>query len=220
LSELLIRQEAGETIDAAELAREVEIAILAQTDPLGATRCLRFNHLQPPFDNIRMRQAVLAVAEQADFMTAVAGDPQNWTLSLVLHVRQPDGERCRFDSADEQARFRQAKKLIGEAGYKGEKIVLLDPVDIPIAHAEALVANDLLKKLGLAVELATSDWGHCSDAARVKKADRRRWVEPLPDRVGADTLDPTVNVMLRANGSSAWFGCRTTTGSRHCAWTG
>jgi len=23
---------------------------LAQTDPLGATRCLRFNHLQPPFD--------------------------------------------------------------------------------------------------------------------------------------------------------------------------
>ena len=61
---------------------------------------------------------------------------------------------------------------------------MLDPVDIPIAHAEALVANDLLKKLGLAVELATSDWGHCSDAARVKKADRRRWVEPLPDRVG------------------------------------
>jgi peptide/nickel transport system substrate-binding protein len=23
---------------------------LAQTDPLGETRCLRFNHLQPPFD--------------------------------------------------------------------------------------------------------------------------------------------------------------------------
>jgi len=53
---------------------------LAQTDPLGATRCLRFNHLQPPFDNVKMRQAVLAVADQADFMTAVAGDAQNWSL--------------------------------------------------------------------------------------------------------------------------------------------
>src|SRR5438094_3112009 len=53
---------------------------LAETDPLGAIGCLRFNHLQPPFDNVKMSQAVLAVADQADFMTAFAGDPQNWKL--------------------------------------------------------------------------------------------------------------------------------------------
>src|SRR5271156_3761614 len=49
--------------------------VLATADPLGNTGCLRFNHLHPPFDNVKMRQAVLMVANQADFMTAFVGDP-------------------------------------------------------------------------------------------------------------------------------------------------
>src|SRR5713226_700233 len=53
---------------------------LAELDPLGAMGTLRFNHLHPPFDNVKMRQAVLAVADQVDFMVAYAGDPQNWKL--------------------------------------------------------------------------------------------------------------------------------------------
>jgi peptide/nickel transport system substrate-binding protein len=61
------------------LAANPEI-ILAELDPLGSMGTLRFNHLQPPFDNVKMRQAVLAVADQVDFLTAYAGDPQNWKL--------------------------------------------------------------------------------------------------------------------------------------------
>src|SRR6266851_751677 len=53
---------------------------LVERDPLGGMGTLRFNHLLPPFDNVKMRQAVLAVADQTDFMTAYAGDPQNWKL--------------------------------------------------------------------------------------------------------------------------------------------
>ena len=182
--------------------------VLAQTDPLGATRCLRFNHLQPPFDNIRMRQAVLAVADQADFMTAVAGDPQNWTLCPSFFTcGTPMASDAGSTALTSKRDFDKAKKLIGEAGYKGEKIVLLDPVDIPIAHAEALVANDLLKKLGLVVELTTSDWGTVvTRRASKKPIDEGGWNLFPTGWVGADTLDPTVNVMLRANGSSAWFG--------------
>ena len=47
-------------------------------DPLGAMGCLRFNHLLPPFDNVKMRQAVQMVISQADIATAYAGDPKNW----------------------------------------------------------------------------------------------------------------------------------------------
>jgi peptide/nickel transport system substrate-binding protein len=53
---------------------------LVERDPLGSMGTLRFNHLLPPFDKVKMRQAVLAVADQVDFMTAFAGDPQNWKL--------------------------------------------------------------------------------------------------------------------------------------------
>jgi peptide/nickel transport system substrate-binding protein len=55
--------------------------------------------------------------------------------------------------------FDKARRLIAEAGYKGEKIVVLDAVDQPNPHAHALVAADLLKKRGLNVEIAASDWG-------------------------------------------------------------
>jgi peptide/nickel transport system substrate-binding protein len=181
---------------------------LTQTDPLGATRCLRFNHLQPPFDNVKMRQAVLAVTDQADFMTAVAGDPQNWAqCPSFFTCGTPMASDAGSSALSGKRDFDKAKKLIAEAGYKGEKIVLLDPADIAIAHAEALVANDLLKKLGLNVELAASDWGTVVTRRASKKPIGEGGWNLFPTGwVGADTLDPTVNVMLRANGESAWFG--------------
>ena len=39
---------------------------------------LRFNQLQAPFNNLKMRQAMLLVVNQADFITALAGDPKHW----------------------------------------------------------------------------------------------------------------------------------------------
>ena len=50
----------------------------ADTDPLGSMGLLRFNQLVPPFDNVQMRRAVLAATDQAEFMTALAGDPKDW----------------------------------------------------------------------------------------------------------------------------------------------
>ncbi len=46
-------------------------------DPLGSIGLLRFNHLQVPFNNVKLRQAVLAVIDQQDYALAIAGDPKN-----------------------------------------------------------------------------------------------------------------------------------------------
>src|SRR5580704_17282013 len=48
------------------------------SDAIRAMGCLRFNFLYPPFDNVKIRQAVMMVASQADFMTAFVGDKKNW----------------------------------------------------------------------------------------------------------------------------------------------
>ncbi len=61
------------------LAANPDITI-APADPLPSPIMVKFNHLLPPFDNVKMRQAILAVADQADFLTALAGDPKNWEL--------------------------------------------------------------------------------------------------------------------------------------------
>src|SRR5271169_405984 len=182
--------------------------VLAPLDPLGGTGCLRFNHLYPPFDNVKMRQAVLMVANQADFKTAYVGDPKNRKLcSSFFTCGTPMASNAGSAVLSGKQDFDAAKKLVAEAGYNGEKIILLDAVDQPLIHAEALVTTEALKKLGLNVEYVTSDWGTVVTRRASKKPPAEGgWNMFETGWVGSDTLDPSTNVMLRANGEGAWFG--------------
>ena len=64
-----------------------------------------------------------------------------------------------------------------------------------------------MKKLGLNVEVAASDWGTLvTRRASKKPIDEGGWNVFGTGWVGADQLDPSLNVMLRANGEGAWFG--------------
>jgi len=179
-----------------------------KTDPLGSTTMLRFNQLHPPFDNIKMRQAVLAVTDQAEFMSALAGDPANWSVCPSFFTcGTPMANDAGSQALTGKRDFDKAKQLIAEAGYKGEKIVVLDAIDTPTAHSHGLVAFELLKKLGLNVELATSDWG----TLVIRRASKK----PIADGgwsifgtgwTGVESLDPSSNLPLAANGGAAWFG--------------
>jgi peptide/nickel transport system substrate-binding protein len=53
----------------------------------------------------------------------------------------------------------KAKALIKEAGYKGERIVLITATDQPIVNAQAQVVTEELRQLGLNVDLQAMDWG-------------------------------------------------------------
>ena len=53
-------------------------------DPLGNHGILRFNHVQPPFNNLKLRQAVLNLVDQKDYMGAAAGDPKYWKTCVAL----------------------------------------------------------------------------------------------------------------------------------------
>jgi peptide/nickel transport system substrate-binding protein len=103
--------------------------------------------------------------------------------------------------------FDKAMKLVEEAGYSGEKIVVLDAVDTPNPHAHALVTADLLKKLGLNVEIAASDWGNLVIRRALKKPIAEGgWSIFGTGWAGVDMLDPALNQTLRTNGDAAWFG--------------
>jgi peptide/nickel transport system substrate-binding protein len=56
--------------------RQIEVKAIETAGWMGM---LRFNHLQPPFDNPAIRRAILGAVNQADFMQAIVGqDPQLW----------------------------------------------------------------------------------------------------------------------------------------------
>jgi peptide/nickel transport system substrate-binding protein len=103
--------------------------------------------------------------------------------------------------------FDKAKRLIAEAGYKGEKIVVLEAVDLITSHVHGLVVADLLKKLDLNVEVATSDWGTLvTRRASKKPIAEGGWNVFGTDFLGAEMLNPWLNPPLPANGDKAWFG--------------
>jgi len=181
---------------------------LARVDPLDNTIMVRFNHLLPPFDNPKMRQAVLAVTNQADFLAALAGDQKNWELCPSFFTcGTPMANDAGSAALTGKRDFDKAKKLVAEAGYKGERIVVMDGVDQPVVHSQALVVTDLLKKLGLNVDLQAMDWGTLvTRRASKEPLDKGGWNIFATGWVGADMLDPVLNLPLKGNGANAWFG--------------
>jgi peptide/nickel transport system substrate-binding protein len=196
------------TLDLARMVATNPDITVVDTDPLGSMGLLRFNQLVPPFDNIKMRQAVLAATDQAEFMTALAGDPKDWKhcasfFTCGTPMASDAGSAALTGKRDIDA----AKRMVAEAGYNGEPVVILDGIDLPTSHSHALIAADLLKKLGFNVELASADWGTVvTRRASKKPVAEGGWNVFGTDFLGAEMLNPWLNPPLPANGDKAWFG--------------
>jgi peptide/nickel transport system substrate-binding protein len=182
--------------------------VVATVDPLGNQGILRFNHVQPPFDNLKLRQAVLNLVDQKEYMQAAAGDPKYWKTCAALFgcgtpLETQAGAQALLKGPDPA----QAKQLIADSGYKGEKVVLLDATDQPIVHAQALVTFAMLKAAGLNVELQAMDWGTLI-TRRASKAPigQGGWNIFHTWTSAPDLLSPAVDAALRANDGKAWFG--------------
>ncbi len=181
---------------------------VANVDPLGNSGILRFNQLQPPFNNEKMRQAVLQLVDQRDYMRAVAGDEKNWQVcSSVYACNTPLASDAGAKGLFEKTNLDRAKALIKEAGYKGEKVVVISATDQWIVHNQALVTAELLKSAGLNVELQANDWGTLITRRTSKEpVDKGGWSIFHTWIAAPDLLTPAVNFALRANGERAWFG--------------
>jgi peptide/nickel transport system substrate-binding protein len=182
--------------------------VVATVDPLGNMGVLRFNHLQPPFNNPKMREAVLNLVDQKNYMRAVAGDEKFWkTCAAIFICGGPLETTAGAEALLKGPNPAKAKSLIGEAGYKGEKIVLLSATDQPIVHNQALVTTEALKGAGLNVQLDANDWGTLITRRSSKEPiDKGGWNLFHTWTAAPDMLSPALNGPLRSNGDKAWFG--------------
>jgi peptide/nickel transport system substrate-binding protein len=177
-------------------------------DPLGNHGILRFNHIQPPFNNLKLREAVLNLVDQKDYMGAAAGDPKYWkTCAALFGCGTPFETNAGADALRNGPNPARAKQLIQESGYKGEKIVLLSATDQPIVQGQALVTLDALRKVGLNVELQAMDWGTLITRRTSKEPVKKSGWSIFHTWTSApDFFSPAVNLPVRANGEKAWFG--------------
>ena len=189
-------------------AANKDVAV-ATVDPLGNMGVLRFNHRLPPFDNVKMRQAVLNLVDQKDYMRAVAGDEKYWKAcaSIFICGGTPFESTAGAEVLSKGPNPAKAKQLIQEAGYKGERIVLLSATDQPIVHQQGLVTTEALRAAGLNIELQANDWGTLiTRRASKEPIDKGGWNLFHTWTAAPDMLSPALNIPLRANGDKAWFG--------------
>lgn len=177
-------------------------------DPLGSMGMIRFNFLYPPFNNEKMRQALLYAVNQQDYVIGIAGDPKNGKPCYSYFTcGTPLASEVGAEPLKGKRDLDKARQLIKEAGYKGEKIVIINATDQPIVHSQSLLTLEMLKKLGLNAEIQSGDWGTLITRRAVREPlDKGGWSIFHTWLVGPDMVNPGVNFPIRGTGDKAWFG--------------
>ncbi|MFC0810317.1 ABC transporter substrate-binding protein [Ensifer sp. P24N7] len=177
-------------------------------DKTGNDMCLRMNHLQKPFDNVKARQAMLHLVDQEAFLRVMAPDAKyGHTVTSIF------GNDTLYTNDENTGWFKKggdpdkAKQLFKEAGYAGEKVVILQPTDwAPGSNTSQLLAAEM-RKIGVNAELAPSDWGGLV-ARRANKGPTESggWSIFITSDSDYALSDPIAAPFLRAGGDEAWFG--------------
>lgn len=176
---------------------------------LGTFVSMRFNCLHPPFDKAAVRRAVMLGINQQDYALAVVGDdpelsrtcPSFFTCGTPYGALEPIAG---FNTPLRRASVDAAKAALAEAGYGGEKVLIIQASEISNNRAMSAVTHDLLRRMGMNVELMATDWG--TVVQRRANQGPGQWSIFHTGWSGADNLDPAVNIQIRSNGGSAWFG--------------
>ncbi len=190
------------------LRRNKQVKVFRR-DPLGLTSMLRFNHQIAPFNNVKLRQAVLAAVEQEPFMQSITdGSKGSWRQCLSMFpCGMPGVTEVGKDSLSPPRDLTKARAMIQAAGYKGEKIVIINPTDQPNLHPHGLLMADLLKRLGMNVELQDTDWGTVVQRRVSRKpVEEGGWNLAATNWPSISIANPATNATIRGQGERGWWG--------------
>jgi peptide/nickel transport system substrate-binding protein len=196
-------------IDLLPLFRRNNQLKVVTNDPFGVIGVIVFNHLQPPFDNVKLRRALLPAVDQSEFVAAVMGNESNTAKTGVgvFTVGSPLATNVGMEVLTGPRDIAKAKQLVKESGYHGERVVLLSPSDYPSLQAVAQVTHAVYQRVGLNVDFASTDWGTViSRRASKEPVEHGGWSTFVTTADGLGLANPIGNNMIRGSGATAWFG--------------
>jgi peptide/nickel transport system substrate-binding protein len=176
-------------------------------NPKGLAYWLRFNHLHPPFDNVKVRRAAMAALNQPAFLKVQVGVPEFYrTCFSVYPCGSPNATEkgMEFISMPDMKR---AQQLLKESGYDGTPVVLLQPTDLAVIAKLPLVAAQLLRQAGFTVDMQSMDFQ--TMVARLAKKDspaKGGWNIYLAAWSAVDITDPVTAQLMNASCEKAMAG--------------
>lgn len=167
----------------ARIQRNRNLVLASARGPAEITAAISMNHLQPPFNNALMRRAVQMVMDRPEIIAA-EGVPESFTRTDCVTIygcgtfyASDDGSEIIRDTSLERARA-----LLQQAGYKGERIVYMQPADSALINPIGLVMLDRLRRAGFNLDIQTSDWS----------SHAQRWIRNAPIDQGGWNLLPII----------------------------
>jgi peptide/nickel transport system substrate-binding protein len=147
--------------------------------------------------------------DQKEIMTAVAGaEPSLIKTDVGLFVPgTPMASTVGVEITRGPKDLNRVKQELADAGYKGERVVVLAASTIPVIFAEAQVATDVLQRIGMNIDLQTMEWGSVvARRASREPLDKGGWNIFYTYLGGMGNISPGPDIAIRASGADAWFG--------------
>jgi peptide/nickel transport system substrate-binding protein len=182
---------------------------IIRTNTLGAPGMIRMNHIHPPFNDARARQALMLLVNQEEILQAMFPDPALYQVCHAFFVCGSPQETNAGAPAGlgSPAARERARALLRESGYDGTPIVIMDPTDNPFVHAATLVLAQQMQSVGFRTDVQAMDFA----AMAGRRANRRPpaeggWHIGLTFWNGLGASDPVGNVPMQASCERAWPG--------------
>ncbi len=141
--------------------RQAPNVMIGRLDQWGFISQLRPNHVTAPTDNVKLRRAIMAAIDQRAVMDAImGGDPGGTIVPMgYLATGNPDVDLAGIEALTERSSPAEVKAMLEDAGYHGERLVLLHTTDQPFYNSASLVVADALSRVGMTIDDQAMDWG-------------------------------------------------------------
>jgi peptide/nickel transport system substrate-binding protein len=196
-------------IDLCPMLKKSPDVLVRVNDPYGWQPILAVNHLYPPFDNVKLRRALLPAIDQKVFVEAIVGEQSElgqWGTGYFTEG-QSMATHAGLEVLTGPRDLALAKKLVAESGYNGEKILLIAASDQPALNQLSQVTRELFLKLGLNVDYQVMDWGSVvTRRANQNPPDQGGWNAFNTQWGGLTVSNPGSSYPLRGSGRKGWFG--------------
>jgi peptide/nickel transport system substrate-binding protein len=176
-------------------------------DPLGTQGWLRPNHLHPPFNNKKARQALVHMMDQNLYLQAGIGQPKYYRSCHSVFACSGPYASTAGNEALAKPNLEKARQLVKESGYDGRPVVIVHVTDISFLNAAAQVTRELCQSVGFNAELRAMDWStNLATRARKDPPDKGGWNLLHTWWMAADVMHPAVHFGVSGAGPGAWFG--------------
>ena len=166
---------------------------------------IRVNHLQPPFDNLQARRALLLALNQQDMVLATAGTPElGRPCPAIFGCGGPYATAAGAPGTDAA----QAKQLLASSGVDLRKpVVQLLVGNDPTVTPAGQVLGQVLKDLGFLLDQQTVDFATFAQRRlKMTAVDEGGWNIGNTTVGTAELANPLVSQPIIASGRSAWWG--------------